>query len=207
MPGAPFSLRSRTSKRMKRSNLAVALVASRREKSVANLPSLVRIPLEVPVREFGNMTCRKCGSSRVMSVPVVYRRGLSRTEGETRFSGTAFGAASGDLFSGKARVRSSRQTELSRCLAPPVRLSYSRTVGRSFLLLLVVAWLLFYARSVTGLTHGLLSLLLSSIPSLTGVVMLFMTFLVWWHNQVVFPRQYERWNRGVLCERCGTVSR
>src|SRR5438093_4385607 len=96
-----------------------------------------------------DLRCPKCNSTDLKKVSIAHEEGLFRNESRTRLGAVVVGGGGPDLVVGKATTRGTHQSAPSKKLAPPVKWSYLKVIGRSVLVFLCAGWLVFYVNTVT----------------------------------------------------------
>ena len=150
--------------------------------------------------------CPNCKSTDLKKVSLIYQEGLQRVSTRTRLRGVVVGSDGPDVVLGRATTKGSHQTEISKALAPPMRWSYLKLLGRSVLVFLSVGWIVFYANTIATNSSSVSSLPLTIYSLLaTGLfVVVLLAYLK--HNHSSYPLRYAEWHRSFLCERCGCIS-
>jgi lipid-A-disaccharide synthase-like uncharacterized protein len=151
-----------------------------------------------------NWRCPNCGGSDLKKVSLAYQEGVSRVDTKTRLRAFLLGSDGPDVIVGNAVTRGIHQTQLSRRFRPPMKWSYLKLIGWSAVVSFAV--LIVYVHTVMGNSTKV-----SALPAEFGMLgvatgFLFLLFLIWKHNHLVYPRQYAEWNDSWLCQRCGGVS-
>ena len=150
--------------------------------------------------------CPQCGSSDLKKISLAYQEGLFQTQRSTRVRAAVIGGSGPDLVLGRASTHASHQSALSKELSPPAKWSYLKVGSWSVLAFLCASWLIFYVNAVTTNTPTVLSTPLTLFSLVAAAIFSFLLFLVWRHNQVIYARKYEEWNRSVICQRCGSIN-
>ncbi len=150
------------------------------------------------------MHCPHCQSTDIRKVSLVYQEGRFDAKARTRLRGFLLGTDGPDLVVGGANSTGVLQSQLSRNLRPPVKWSYLKLAGW-FALSSFVA-LMAYVHSVMSTAATASSLPVSIYVVVASCLLLFLRFLFWRHNHLVYPRQFAAWERSFLCMRCGSVS-
>jgi hypothetical protein len=150
------------------------------------------------------LRCPDCNSTDLKKLSLVYQEGLSRVKTRSRLLALVFGEGGPDLVVGGAAIHGVQQTELSRTRKPPVKWSYRRLIFRAMALTFVAlgAYIVFVASGTPPVSTLPLKLYVFVAP----VVFLGLVFIVWRHNHLRFPKEYARWERAFICQRCGAVS-
>jgi hypothetical protein len=151
-----------------------------------------------------DLRCPDCNSADLKRLSLVYQEGLSRVNTRSRLLALVFGEGGPDLVVGRAATHGVQQTELSRTRKPPVKWSYRRLIFRATTLtfLALGAYIVFVALG----TPPVSTLPLKLYVFLAPVVFLVLALAVWRHNHLTFPKEYARWDRSFICQRCGAVS-
>jgi hypothetical protein len=150
-----------------------------------------------------DLRCPNCNSSELKRVPLAYEEGRSRLAARIRLRGMVFGDDA-NVIVGRAVTSGMSETELAKTLRPPKKWSYGRVLLGA--VLVALASLIFYVHVVmesTSKTSSMPIVLLGIIELGLFFVLLFLT---WRQNYLIYPRQYERWNRSFVCQRCGAVN-
>lgn len=148
--------------------------------------------------------CPRCQSTDLKRVSLAYREGLYHAETRTRLTGVFIGSGGPDMIIGRTRTKGFHQTELSKLLSPPVKWSFWKLLFWSGLV--SVAALIAYVNYAMASAPPV-SVLPVEIYALTfpGVVTVLL-ILFWRHNHSVYQREWGRWDRAFVCNRCGMVS-
>jgi len=152
-----------------------------------------------------DLGCPNCHTSDLKKVSLVYQEGLSRVRTKSRLRALVFGEDGPNVIVGTAVTNGMQQTELARRLRPPKKWSYGR-----FLLwtgIVSVISLVFYTHTVMSSSSMVSALPVVMFGVIGLVLLLAFVAVIWRHNQLVYPRQYEKWERSFVCQRCGAVSR
>ena len=152
------------------------------------------------------LRCPNCRSIDIKKVSLVYQEGLQRVSTRTRVRGVVVGSDGPDVVVGRATTKGTQQTEISKTLSPPKKWSYLKLLGWSLLGFLSLGWVVFYVNTITNNSSSVSSLPLTVFAVLSVCLFVALCFLYWNHNNSTYPRQYARWDRSFICERCGTVS-
>jgi hypothetical protein len=107
---------------------------------------------------------------------------------------------------GRATTIGTNQTELSKMLPPPKKWSYPRFFGWSALVFLSVGWIAFYVNAITKNSSSVSSVPLTIYAVISAGVFVVLFLGNWKRNHSTYPREYAKWNRSFICERCGTGS-
>jgi hypothetical protein len=150
------------------------------------------------------LRCPDCNSADLKKVPLAYQEGQFHVNTRTRLSAFLFGSDGPNLIVGRAVTQGVHWTQLSNVLSPPRKWSYARLILGSLIVTLAAlfAYVIFVASSTPPVST--LPLKLYVFPAF--VVFLVLAFAVWRHNHLKFPRDYGRWERSFICQRCGAVS-
>ena len=151
-----------------------------------------------------DLRCPDCNSTDLKRLSLVFQEGLSGVKTRSRLLALVFGEGGPDFAVGRAVTHGVLQTELSRTRKPPVKWSYRRLIFRAMALTFVAlaAYIVFVASGTPPVSTLPLKLYVFVAP----VVFLALAFAVWRHNHLTFPREFARWDRSFICQRCGTVS-
>ena len=153
-----------------------------------------------------DLRCPNCNGTNLKKLSLAYQEGTSRLNARTRLRGVVVGSDGPDLVVGRATTKGTQQTDVSRALTPPKKWSYRKLFGWSVLVFLSVGWIVFYVNTITKNTSSVSSVPLTIYAVLCAGVFVVLFLLYWEHNHSTYPRQYVRWNRSFLCQRCGSVS-
>jgi hypothetical protein len=152
------------------------------------------------------LQCPNCRSTDLKKVSLAYQEGLQHVSTRTRLRGVVVGSDGPDVVVGRATTKGMQQTEISKALTPPKKWSYLKLLGWSVLVFLSVGWIVFYVNTITNNSSSVASVPLR-IYAVLAVGVFVVLFLIYWnHNHSTYPGQYARWNRSLICERCGAVS-
>jgi hypothetical protein len=88
-------------------------------------------------------------------------------------------------------------------LRPPAKWSYRKLAA--WFSLAWLATLLCYVELIAGRSELASSLLMAMLVAGSGCLLVLLLGLVWRHNRLVYPREYDDWNQSFLCPRCGIV--
>ena len=152
-----------------------------------------------------DLRCPKCNSTDLKKVSLAYQEGLYRAESRARLRAAVVGGNGPDLLVGRATMRGTQQSALSKRLKPPAKWSYLKVISWSVLAFLCVGWLVFYVHAVTTNSSTVLSPPLILFGVLSAGIFALSLFLVWRHNHSTYPRRYAEWDRSFICQRCGIV--
>lgn len=153
-----------------------------------------------------DLQCPNCKSADLKKVSLAYQEGLQRVSTRTRLRGVVVGSDGPDVVVGRATTKGTQQTEISKVLTPPKKWSYSKLFGWSVLLFLSVGWIVFYVNTITTSASSVSSVPLTIYVLFSAAIVVAVFLAYCKHNHSTYPRQYERWDRSFLCQRCGTVS-
>jgi hypothetical protein len=151
-----------------------------------------------------DLRCPDCNGTDLKRVSLAYQEGLSHVDARTRLRAFMFGNEGPTLIVGKAVTQGVHWTQLSQLLSPPRKWSYVRLVLGS--LAVTVAALFAYVIFVASSRPPVTTLPLKLYVFVAPVVFLVLAFAVWRHNHLRFPREYARWERSFICQRCGAIS-
>ena len=152
------------------------------------------------------LQCPNCRSTDLKKVSLAYQEGLQHVSTRTRLRGVVVGSDGPDLVVGRATTKGTQQTEISKALTPPRKWSYLKLFGWSVLVFLSVGWIVFYVNTITKNSSSVFSVPLT-IYALVSAGVCVVLFLVYSkHNHFTYQREYAKWSRSFICERCGTVS-
>jgi hypothetical protein len=153
-----------------------------------------------------DLRCPKCNSTDLKKVSLAYQEGLHRSDARTRLSAALVGGTGPDLVVGRATTQASHQSALSKRVSPPAKWSYLKVGSWSVLAFLCIGWLVFYVNTITTNSSTVLSTPLAGFGLITGAAFVLLLFLVWRHNHSTYPQRYAKWDRSLICQRCGNVS-
>jgi hypothetical protein len=153
-----------------------------------------------------DLHCPNCNSTDLKKVSLAYQEGLQRVSTRTRVRGVVVGSDGPDLVVGRATTKGTQQTEISKVLTPPKKWSYGKFLGWSLVLFLSVGWIVFYVNTITKNSSTVSSMPLTIYTVLSAGVFVLLVVLFWKHNHSTYPRQYAKWDRSFICQRCGAVS-
>jgi hypothetical protein len=151
-----------------------------------------------------DLRCPDCNSSDLKRVSLAYQESVRHVDTRTRLRAFLFGNEGPSLIVGKAVTQGVHWTQLSQVLSPPRKWSYVRLILGS--LVVTLAALFAYVIFVASSPPPVSTLPLKMYVFLAPVVFLVFAFAVWRHNHLTFPREYARWDRSFICQRCGAVS-
>lgn len=143
--------------------------------------------------------CRKCGSTDLKKVSLVYQDGLSRVKTRSRLVGFIFGGPGPAILTGTSVKQGILQSELSTSLNPPSKWSYAKLIVGAFFItcLALFAYIVFASASAPPVSTLPVKLYVFLAP----LAFLFLVAIFWRHNYLVYPRQYAEWDRSFLCQR------
>jgi fatty acid desaturase len=151
-----------------------------------------------------DLRCPDCNSTHLKRVSLAYQENVRQVDTRTRLRAFLFGNEGPSLIVGKAVTLGVHGTQLSKVLRPPRKWSYVRLILGS--IVATVAATFAYIVFVASGTPPVSTLPLKLYVFLAPMVFLVLTFAVWRHNHLKFPREYARWDRSFICQRCGAVS-
>ena len=151
-----------------------------------------------------DLRCPDCNGADLKRVSLAYQENARHVDIRTRLRAFLFGNEGPSLIVGKAVTQGVHWTHLSKVLSPPRKWSYARLI-LGFLVATFAA-LFAYVIFVASSPPPGSTLPLKMYVFLAPVVFLVLAFAVWRHNHLTFPREYARWDRSFICQRCGTVS-
>jgi hypothetical protein len=151
------------------------------------------------------LQCPNCRSTDLKKVSLAYQEGLQHVSTRTRLRGVVVGSDGPDLILSRGTTKGTKQTEISRVLAPPTKWSYVKLFGWSALMFLPVGWIVFYMNAITNNSSSVSSLPLTVFAVLCACLFVVLFFLYWNHNHSTYPRKYAKWDRSFICNRCGVV--
>jgi hypothetical protein len=151
-----------------------------------------------------DLRCPKCGWPHLKAAFLVHQEGLQHVKSRRCLFGFMFSSGGPTPFIGQGTTRGVQQTELSRIVRPPTKWSYARLVVRSAFVTFaaIVSYVVYVAASTPPVSTVPMKLYVFGAP----IVFLFLAFSVWRHNCVEYPRQFAKWERSFVCQRCGAVS-
>lgn len=151
-----------------------------------------------------DLRCPHCKSADLKKVSLAYQEGLYRVDTRARLSGVLIGSGGPDVIVGRARTKGFRQTELSRLLSPPVRWSYLKLILWSGVLSLVA--LVAYVNHVMASPPPVSVFPVKIYALVFAGVLALLLRLFWRHNHFTYRREFARWSRSFVCQRCGNIS-
>ena len=152
-----------------------------------------------------DLRCPNCNGTDLKKLSLAYQEGTSCLNARTRLRGVVVGSDGPDLVVGRATTKGTQQTDVSRALTPPRKWSYRKLFGWWLLVFLSVGWIVFYVNTITRNSATVSSMPLTIYSVLSACVFILLLALFWRRNSS-YQTQYAQWNRGFICERCGTVS-
>jgi hypothetical protein len=153
-----------------------------------------------------DLHCPNCNSGDLKKISLAYQEGLQGVSTRTRLRGVMVGSDGPDLVLGRATTRGTQQTEISRVLAPPSKWSYLKLIGWAVVVFLSVGWIVFYVNTVAKNSLSVVSVPLTIYTMLSAGVFVAFILVYWKHNHYTYERQFGRWDRSFICQRCGAVS-
>ena len=163
-------------------------------------------PAQLGLAPGASLRCPKCNSTDLKKVSLAYQEGLFSTVARTRLRAVVVGGRGPDLLVARATTRGLQQSVLSKKLNPPVKWSYRKLILWWALVFLSIGWIVFYINTITRDSSAVLSAPLIRFLLLSAATFLMLLVLFWTHNQSAYKRQYSRWERSFLCQRCGTLT-
>jgi hypothetical protein len=151
-----------------------------------------------------DLRCPHCNSSDLKKVSIAYKEGLSRGTARTGFRALLFGEDGPNVIVGRAVTNGTYQTELSKSLRPPRKRSYGKLLLGAGLVSLTS--LIFYIHVVMANASKSSAMPVVLFGAIGTSVFFVLLFVAWRHNHLVYPRQYDQWNRSVVCQGCGALS-
>jgi len=164
-----------------------------RGSSVVRLPSLAM-----------ELRCPDCTSADLKKVSLAYQENVRHVDTRTRLRGLLFGSDGPNLIVGRAVTQGVHWTQLSKVLSPPRKRSYVRLILGS--LVVTLAALFAYVVFVASSPPPVSTLPMKMYVFVAPIVFLILIVSVWRHNHLRFPREYARWDRSFICQRCAAVS-
>ena len=152
------------------------------------------------------LQCPNCRSTDLKKVSLAYQEGLQHVSTRTRLRGVVVGSDGPDVVVGRATTKGIQQTEISKALTPPKKWSYLKLLGWSVLVFLSVGWIVFYVNTITKNSSSVSSVPLTIYTVLSAGVFVALILVYWKHNHYAYARQFGRWDRSFICQRCGAVS-
>ena len=150
------------------------------------------------------LRCPDCNSADLKKVSLAYQEKVRHVDTRTRLRALLFGSHGPNLIVGRAVTQGIHWTQLSKLLSPPRKWSYARL---SLWFLVVTLGALFaYVILVASSPPPVSTFPMKMYVFVAPVVFLVLVFLFWRHNRLKFPREYARWDRSFICQRCGAVS-
>jgi len=154
----------------------------------------------------GCLRCPNCDSTDLKKVSLAYQEGLVCTVVHTRFRAVAVGGHGPDFGMGKATTRGFHRSVLSKRLNPPVKWSYRKLIFWWVLLSFSIGWMVFYANTVRGNSLTVQSAPLTLAALFSAIIFMVLLLLIWRHNHSTYKREYSKWDRSFLCQRCGALT-
>ena len=151
-----------------------------------------------------DLRCPDCNGADLKRVSLAYRENVRHIDTRTRLRAFLFGNEGPSLIVGKAVTQGVHWTQLSTVLSPPRKWSFVRLILES--LVVTLAALFAYVIFVASSPPPVSTLPLKMYVFLAPVVFLVLALTVWRHNHLRFPKEYARWDRSFICQRCGAVS-
>jgi hypothetical protein len=152
------------------------------------------------------LQCPNCRSTDLKKVSLAYQEGLQHVSTRTRLRGVVVGSDGPDVVVGRATTKGIQQTEISKALTPPKKWSFLKLVDRSVLAFVSVGWIVFYVNTVAKNSSSVSSVPLTIYFTLCAGVFVAVCFVYWKHNHSTYARQFGRWDRSFICQRCGAIS-
>src|SRR3984885_10083168 len=151
-----------------------------------------------------DLRCPDCNGADLKRVSLAYQESVRHVDTRTRLRAFLFGSDGPHLIAGRAVTQGVHWTQLSKVLSPPRKWSYVRLFLGSLVgtLAALFAYVIFVASSPPPVS----TLPMKMYVFLAPVIFLVLAFAVWRHNHLRFPREYARWDRSFICQRCGAVS-
>ena len=153
-----------------------------------------------------DLQCPNCRSTDLKKVSLAYQEGLRHVSTRTRLRGVVVGSDGPDVVVGRATTKGMHQTEISKTLSPPKKWSYLKLLGWSVLIFLSFGWVVFYVNAITKNSSSVSSVPLTIYTVLSAGVFVALIIVYWKHNHYTYERQFGRWDRSFICQRCGAVS-
>jgi hypothetical protein len=151
-----------------------------------------------------NAECEKCGSTDFTKLSLIYEQGFSELKTRSRGWGAGFGIEGAALGFGRAKTAGHFQSKLSRAVSPPGKMSYWKVIKWGLLVSLIVWWVLFNLTAAPG-GPRLLAPDFPFIACANGGLLVFLLWVVWRYNRLVFPGRYANWDSSFMCTRCGHI--
>jgi len=153
-----------------------------------------------------NLRCPQCSSTDLNRASLAYQEGFSRIKTHSRLRAIAVGSDGPDVIMGRVTGKGTVQTELSKVLSPPRKWSYRKLLRYWLFGFVVGSWVVIALDwSRTDSTTVISAPFLAFAVTCLGVFGL-LVFAFWRHNGLTFAREYARWNRAYICNKCGAVS-
>ena len=153
-----------------------------------------------------DLQCPNCRSTDLKKASLAYQEGLQHVSTRTRLRGVVVGSDGPDVVVGRATTKGMQQTEISRVLAPPTKWSYIKLIGWAVVVFLSVGWIVFYMNTVVKNSSSVFSVPLTIYTVFSAGVFVAFVLVYWKHNHYTYERQFGRWDRSFICQRCGAVS-
>jgi len=97
-----------------------------------------------------------------------------------------------------------QETEFARRLRPPKKWSYGKVLLWAGILSVIS--LVFYTNTVMSSSSMVSGFPVVVFGVIGTAVLLASVAVIWRHNQLVYPRAYDYWERSFVCQRCGAVT-
>lgn len=153
-----------------------------------------------------DFSCPNCKSTDLRKLSLAYQEGISQINARTRLRGVVVGSDGPDLVVGSGKTKGIQQTAASKTAGPPIKWSYVKLAGWSVLLFVAIGWIVFYANTVTTNSQTVASVPLVVYAIVAGCIVISLFAGFWRHNHATYPRQYAKWDRSFVCNRCGRIS-
>jgi hypothetical protein len=151
-----------------------------------------------------DLRCTVCTSSDLKKISLACQEGLYRANTHTRMIGFLIGSRGPDMFVGTAKTTGFHQTELSKCLNPPVKWSYGKLLLWAGIFSLVA--LIAFVIHVNSTPPPVSSLPAKLYVIFAPIVLTFLVVAFWSHNHWTYRRRYVQWEQSFIYQRCGTIS-
>ena len=153
-----------------------------------------------------DLRCPQCNSTDMKKVSLAYQEGFSRVKTHSRLRAIAVGSDGPDVILGRIKSAGTAQTELSKVLSPPRKWSYRKLLRYWLFAFVVCSWMVIALDWSMTSSKTIISIpFLAFVATCLGLFVLF-AFAFWKHNGSTFRREYARWNRAYICNKCGEVS-
>jgi hypothetical protein len=153
-----------------------------------------------------DLRCPQCNSSDLKKVSLAYQEGSSQVKTHSRLRAIAVGGDGPDVILGRIKSAGTAQTELSKVLSPPRKWSYRKLIRYWLFAFVVCSWIVIALDWSMTSSKTIISIpFLVFVGTCLGLFVLF-AFAFWKHNGPTFRREYARWNRSYICNKCGEVS-